>query len=324
MDDRILKRRGSVLIVTFLVITVLVILSVSMLARIIGETRSAERHKESTEAFYLAEAAIDKAIAKLPSNSDSETGVSLGTGKYSLTIYTIEAGKKWKVVGEGFVPDVPPNARANYRIEAFLQKKDLDDNFWSNAIYSAGNVSFTGTAYSVTGDVRYAGSISGEGNIPLENIKPDPSISPLALLDFDYLKQIAISQNNYYPTVDRPLPTSFWYNPTEGVPNVVYIETDLIMHGTTSVGGFVIVGGNIVQNVEITGNASINGCVYTRGYFKNLGGGSSLNVNGSVWAGNYVDLRGSITAQYNQAYMDAIRNNINPGTEVQIISWRKE
>lgn len=324
MDNNILRKRGSVLIVTFLVITVLVILSVSMLARIIGETRSAERHKESTEAFYLAEAAIDEAIAKLPSNSAPETGVSLGTGKYSLTIYTIEAGKKWRVIGEGFVPNVPPNARATCRIEAFLQKKDLEENFWNNAIYSAGNVSFSGTAYSVTGDVRYAGSISGEGNIPLENRKPDPSINPLTSLDFDYLKQIAISQNNYYETGDTSYPPSFWYNEAEGIPNVVYIETDLIMRGNTSVGGFVVVGGNIVQDVEITGNASIDGCVYTRGYFRNLGGGSSLNINGGVWAGNYVDLRGSIVAQYNQAYMDAIRYEIDPSADVQIISWRKE
>lgn len=322
MDKRMPKIHGSILIAAFLVITVLIIASIYMMWRIASEKDMANRHKESVEAFYLAESAVDKAITKLPSNSASEAN-SLGSGEYKLDIWTLEAGKKWRVIGEGFVPNTAVR-RAYCKIEAFLEKKDLDDNFWNNVVYCSGDISFTGVAYSVTGDVRFADTISGEQNIPPEDVINDPSINPLALLDFDFLKQIAISQNNYYPTLNRPLPDSFWYNQGAGMPNVVYIETDLVMHGTTAIGGFIVVGGNVVQNVEVTGNASIDGCIYTRGYFRNRGGGSSLNVNGGIWAGNYVDLRGSVTAQYNQTYMDAIRNNVNPSTEVQMISWRKE
>ncbi len=331
------RKQGAILIVVFLAVALLVIISIGMFLRMFSESRASERHRESTQAFYLAEAAIDKAVSKLPSNTADESGVALGqNGKYSLSITVLEAGKKWKVVGTGYVPNMPPNARAQKRIEAFLEKKDLEDNFWNNFIYSAGNVDFRGGAYSSTGDVRFAGSLLNGQNVPLANQKYDPSINPLVLLDFDYVKQIAVSQtrpdghNNYFPSGDTSFPTSFWYDEAAGIPNVVYIEGDLRMSGGQTIGGFIIVPGNYLDptanpnNVLITGNASIEGCLYTRGYFSNRGGGNALNINGGIWAGNYVDIRGGIVGQNNQIYMDAIKNNINPSTEVQLISWREE
>lgn len=330
------KKQGAILIVVFMAVTLLVIISIGMFARMFSESRASERHRESTQAFYLAEAAVDKAISKLPLDTAPESGVALGpNGRYSLSITVLEAGKKWKVVGTGEVPLTPP-VRAQKRIEAYLEKKDLEDNFWNNFLYSAGNVDFRGGAYSSTGDVRFAGSLLNGQNVPLANRKYDPSINPLAMLDFDYLKQIATSQvrpnghNNYYPAGDTSFPTSFWFDQAAGIPNVVFIEGDLRISGNSTVGGFIVVPGNYIDpsadpnNVTITGNISVDGCVYTRGYFSNKGGGNSLNINGGVWAGKYVDIRGGVVGQNNQVYMDAIRNNINPSTEVQVISWREE
>lgn len=332
------KKRGAILIITFLAITVMVILSIGIFLRMLSETRATERHKETAEAFYLAEAAIDKAISKLPSNTAAETGIPLGAGKYSLTITVLEVGKKWKALGEGYVPDLPPNARAQKRVEAFLEKKDLADLFWGNAIYSAGDVTFIGNSYEVDGKVVYADQIQGEQLIPADQITHDPDISPLALLDFQDLRDRAVSQikpngqNNLYTTADigvKDFPATFWFDqsdpdPLNWIPNVVYIEGDLILRGNLVAGGFIIVGGDIIENVELGGNASIDGCVYTRGYFQNKGGGNSLNVNGGIWAGDYCTLRGNAKVEYNAAYMDAIRKNINPSTEIQLISWREE
>jgi hypothetical protein len=327
------KNRGAILIITFLAVTVLVIISIGMFLRMLSETRATERRKETAEAFYLAEAAIDKAVSKLPSNMAAETGIPLGSGKYSLTITVLETGKKWKALGEGYVPDLPPNARSQKRIEAFLEKKDLVDLFWDNAIYSAGDVTFIGNSYEVDGKVVYADQIQGESRIPADQITYEPDISPLALLDFQYLRQIAVSQikpdgqNNLYTAADigtKAFPASFWFNEVAGIPNVVYVESDLVLKGNLVAGGFIIVGGDVIENVELGGNASIDGCVYTRGYFQNKGGGNSLNVNGGIWAGDFCTLRGNAKVKYNKTYMDAIRNNINPSTEVQLISWREE
>lgn len=344
------KKQGAILIAVFLTVALLVIISIGMFLRMFSESRASERHRELTQAFYLAEAAIDKAISKLPSDTASESGVALGlNGRYSLSITVLEAGKKWKAVGTGYVPNMPPNARAQKRIEVFLEKKDLDVNFWNNFIYSAGNVKFSGMAYSATGDVRYAGLLLNGDNVPEANRKYDPSINPLVLLDFDYLKGIAQSQikpdghSNYYPAGDTSFPTSFWFDnsdpdPSKWMPNVVFVEGDLTASGgKQTIGGFIIVPGNYSDtgadpnNVTVTGNVSIEGCLYTRGYFLNKGGGGEgLNVNGGIWAGKgkgkieAADIRGSISGQNNQIYMDAIKNNINPSTEVQLISWREE
>ena len=301
--------------------------------RMVAETRANEHYKYFTEAFYLAEAAIDKAIAKLPSNTSSEAGVSLGVGKYSLVISAITAGKKWKVTGWGYVPDLPPNSRASKKIEAFVEKKDLGDNFWNNAIYSAGDVNFVGKSYTVNGDVRFANDVTPD-EPPGVSLQYDHSIAPLALLDFSSLRDRAINQikpngqNNLYTVSDiasgKPFPESFWFDEANGIPNFVYVEADLIITGNKTIGGFIVVGGDVIENVELKGNVTVNGCIYTRGYFENKGGGNALNVDGGIWAGNYATLRGNAKIDYNKTYMDAIRYNIDPSTEVQLISWREE
>ena len=94
------KNRGAILIVVFLAVVLLVTISIGVFVRMLSETRAAERHRESTQAFYLAEAAIDRAISKLPSNAVSESMVTLGlNGKYSLDIYPLVTGKNggWSV-----------------------------------------------------------------------------------------------------------------------------------------------------------------------------------------------------------------------------------
>lgn len=335
--NKILSGNGGIfLIVVLFVVLVLSTLSIGMMLRMVTETRANEHHRDSTEAFYLAEAAIDKAIAKLPSNTSPETGVSLGRGKYSLVISVITANKKWRVTGFGYIPDLPPDSRASKKIEAVVEKKDLGDNFWDNAIYSSGDVNFVGGSYTVNGDVRFAGSVTGNqsGVVPPATCISDPSISPLPLLDFTNLKSIATSQikpngeNNLYTASDiangKPFPPTFWFDEANSIPNVVYVEADLIITGNTVAGGFIVVGGDVIEDVELKGNVTIDGCIYTRGYFENKGGGNTLNVNGGVWAGNYATLRGNAKIDYNETYMNAIRQNIDPSTEVQLISWREE
>jgi len=336
------------LIIVLLVVTILSILSLGMISRMTSEARSSQRNKESTEAFYLAEAAIDKAITKLPGSTTAENRVALGNGEYSLAITVLEAGKKWQVNGTGFVPNAV-NARSTRRIEAFLAKKDLPLKFWGYAIYSAGNIDFIGNTYDVNGNVIYANTIENEDRVngTKEN---DPSINPLTLLDFTYLRNLAIAQikpngeNNLYTALDiqrgKAFPPDFWFTRAddtidndgdgsvdeydEWIPNVVYVDTSLVISGNLIAGGFMIVGGDVIQDIDIRGNVAFDGCIYTRGHFENRGGGNSLNINGGIWAGTYATLRGNAKIDYNLAYMEAIRLNINPSTDVQMLSWREE
>ena len=76
------NNKGFVLVIGFLVIVVLAGLAAAMISRLITESMASARYKESVQAFYLAEAAIDRAIAKLPSNTNDEAIVGFGPGQY--------------------------------------------------------------------------------------------------------------------------------------------------------------------------------------------------------------------------------------------------
>lgn len=371
MDERRVKdkKRGAVLIITFMVITMLVIISVGMFLRMLSESRSSERHRDAAVAFYLAEAAVDSAIAQLPANLAPATGVLLGTGngigRYSFTITPLVAGSEWEITGTGYVPDVAP-VRAQKTIKAVVAKIDLADFFWNNAITSSGPVDFDGAkATTVTNDepdappLEFHDVLSGhditdpwDGASP-DRIKEDDSnlSKDLPLLDFTSLlgepggaeEHSAYWQQEHDPNgythvtsgYDSNMPPTFWFDkpdpadPTTWIPNIVYINGDLALPkggaGAKNMGGFIIVGGNVIQNVDLSGNVIVDGCIYTRGKFEFTGGGGVSNILGGVWAGNAgCNIGGSVTITYNKTYMDAIRYKLEPSTVVQLISWREE
>ena len=339
--------KGVVLISVYLVIIVLLIIGAVFVMRAISDARIAIKELEQWQAFYLAEAAIDRALAQLPANTANALNVALGSGRYDMTITTITVGKKWQAQGIGYIPD-KTNPRATVRTEAIIEKKD-PPNFYGNAIYTAGDVDIRGSAYDVNGNVIFAGNnLIGDPSFVSGTVTDDESISPLARLDFQQLRTWAMGQvqgghDNLYTAAEiaagtPPLPTSFWFRlpgtngPTDlGEPNVVYIETDLTLRGSVgTIGGFLLVVGDVITNpgatmdTTINGNGMIDGCVYTTGYFRVNGGGGGLNVNGGVWSGNDgVRLNGNVTVDYNQQYQDAIRLVISPSTDTQLISWRQ-
>lgn len=327
------KKRGAILIITFMVVVMLVIISMGMFVRMFSESRAAERHRDNAVAFYMAEAAVDSAIRQLSLSSSNTApssgilGTGNGAGRYSFTITTFIFRSAWEVVGTGYVPSAGA-PRAQKTIKAVLAKKDLSDFFWDNAITSAGPVVFNGDAYTVTSpdgkwDVRYGTTISGDDEIPLEKKAEDPNVSPLPRLDFELLQEMAAAQNHVYTGYDKDMPQTFWN--INGQPNIVYITGTLDMTGQETIGGFIIVGGDVITDVDMTGNSSIDGCIYTRGHFQNKGGGNQLNINGGLWAGDAgCTLNGSITITYNEEYMNAIRSIPLIGADVQLISWREE
>jgi len=160
---------------------------------------------------------------------------------------------------------------------------------------------------------------------------------------------------------EKPLPTRFWYWGTEdgidndndgeidepdedgldndgdgtideadeNVPNIVYINGDLKVNGNIgTIGGFLIVVGDVITNpsgtydAEIVGEGSLDGVLYTLGEFDVNGGGSTgFDVNGGVWAGQDVTINGSADIFYNATYMSSIAGlNIEPVP--QVTSWQ--
>lgn len=341
-----MNKKGSVLIFVIFIAVVLGILGASILMRSVSENRLAERNKESIQAFWLAEAGINRTIQELR-NSYSQSGTNLwqtalGGGGYYVDVSN--EGQNKRIISHGFIP-FTGTARVDRSLEVVIAK-NIPPNFYDNAIYSAGEVDLNGNAYTVNGRIRYAGTIDNTSNVNGEIIHDD-SINPLPKLSFEQLLNVSQTQANVYTynasgklvnqvTGSEEFPASFWYtapsdpsNPTTGIPNVIYVLGDLQLQGNIgTIGGFYVVVGDVITNPDATYDATINGngivegAIYTRGEFRINGGAGNLNVNGGVWAGEEARLNGNANVTYNADYMAAIQA-LGINADVQIISWKE-
>ena len=332
-----MNKRGVVLIICYMVIVVLVILGAAFLVRSVSERSVASKYFDSTQAFWLAEAGLNKAIFQLRNNYDNLSAIpaaSLGPGEYSATITS--NGNNRIVSASGFIPSAASAVRVERVIEATMIKH-TPLVFYGQAIYSAGNVSI-GSNCVVNGDVFSGGTVTGPVNGDKTQNDSTLHANGLPLLSFDDLQQESEEQGWYNPVTHvTTYPTdtdSFWHevpstdNPT-GTPNVVFVNGDFtLVGGKQVVKGFIVVGGDTVYDAEIGGNASIDGCLYTRGnIWMHGGGGKVINVDGGVWAGGTVTMDGNEQINFDPpghgaAYMAAIENLGIPA-DVQVISWRE-
>ncbi|MBU1933545.1 MAG: hypothetical protein KKC66_06565 [Candidatus Omnitrophica bacterium] len=153
---------GFILITLYMAIAVLMILAAAFTARSISEQRVADKNRDSNQAFWLAEAGLDKAIAKLPS---SPLSGSLGEGKYYTETSQISP-IRFSIVSKGGVPDVDQtNINNAIRIiRAIVERpvNDADPSEITSAITSNGAVTMRGSA-EVNGDIdEYAEFDFGE------------------------------------------------------------------------------------------------------------------------------------------------------------------
>ena len=142
------NKKGTVLIASYLVITVLAILGSAFVSRSISEVRVAQRQKNSMDAFYLAEAGIDKALVYLRSlpNPPGGTGPfdplggsqGLGSGGYTITIDPDDNNpstslKRYKIISSGFVgnvtdPEVTRQLLSEVRLDSYARYAYFTDD----------------------------------------------------------------------------------------------------------------------------------------------------------------------------------------------------
>jgi len=339
-----MNKRGVILVACYMVIVVLTIMGVGFISRSVSGKNLAQRYVDSARAFWLSEAGIARALNQLRSDyyvsgEDLWSGVLI-QGSYSVDVDIL--GEMRKVTARSTVP-ATGQIRAQHVIEAMISS-GTPDNFYDHAVYSAGDVDFKGNSYIIDGDVLYAGDsyIQNPGNIN-GVVTEDPLASPLARFDFEELLGISATQGNVYDASrlqdvkngTDSFPGSFWYeeptdpaDPATGTPNVVYVLTDLQLNGNIgNIGGFYVVVGDVITNpgsvedLTIDGSGQVDGMIYTRGEFRINGGGSGLNVNGGIWAGEEVRLNGSVEIAFNEDFMLSLEA-LDINTEPQIVWWR--
>jgi len=315
-----MNKRAIALVIGLILTAVLTTLGAAMISRSLSEYNLARKQVENTQAFWLAEAGVNKALKILRDdyNSLSIRNVSFGAGGYAVAIVNNLDGSR-TVTSSGFIP----TSGITRVIEANMVRfSTTPPDFFGNAIYSADNVDLNGS-FDVIGKIRYAAALArnGSGTVS-DTITRDPSINPLARLSFAQLRALSQSQGNYHDAahLSGPFPTGFWFNQASGIPNVVFLEGNLTLSGKVTAGGFFVVGGEVTYNATISGNVSVDGAIYTLGQFTINGGGNALNVNGGVWTGQLATLNGNSKISYNSTYMSAIQS-LGINTDVQIISW---
>lgn len=338
-----IKKRGMALIFALIVVLMLTISGSFVFFRSNSENRLSKASLEEAQAFLLADAGVNRAQYEIRHNfslsGNNLYTTSSGPGKYNFDIpIIIGSPRNYTVIGRGCLPascnciSLPNNCSMTREVEVrMVEYQNTPTGFYDNAIYSAGDVEIG--IDSVGGNVFSGGIVTGPIDSGYTRTQNDPTLQANGLpsLDFQALMQTSIDQGWYNASTNvTTYPTSFWNiapspsNPI-GVPNVVFVNGDFsIAGGHQVVGGFIVVGGNTVYDASVSGNASIDGCLYTRGDIILNGGAGPhvINVTGGVWAGGTVQMNGNPHIDYNQEYMYAIRDALNPSTDVRITAWK--
>lgn len=101
------KRRGFILIASYLVIVVLIILGAAFISKSVTETRIARRQQRFIQALFLAEAGIDQGLDSLRANPGAEDPeeVGFGAGTYDYETFDLGGGS-FRIESEGSVGDI--------------------------------------------------------------------------------------------------------------------------------------------------------------------------------------------------------------------------
>lgn len=336
MRNFLRNKRGIVLILGLAFLALFATIIVFSIDTVVSGFKLTKHTCDSMKAFYLAESGIQKALYELRKDyswmgegpaSISWTGANKGDYEVSVAII---GGDKRRVISTGYYPQ-KFGASIQRAIEVDIESP-MPPWFFGNAITAGEDVDLNGN-WTINGNIMYGDSIDPAG-------LGQQFDSAFPLLDFSQLRGIAASQikpngeNNVYTQADidsgKAFPSSFWFDETNLIPNVVYIETDLVLNGNVgTISGFFVVANDVITNpgaeadTTINGNGTIEGVIYTLGDFRINGGGNGLGVIGGVWGRDEVRLNGNASVSYNQDYMNAI-SGLNIGVKPQIISWKEK
>ena len=332
------NRKGIVLLIALAFMALFMTATILHIATTTSDFNIIKRSTYSFRAFYLAESGIYKALYELRNNYAwaGEGPIPINwagssKGEYETSVSIIEADNSRNVISTGYYP-AKTGKYVSRSIEVNISPP-TPDSFYSNAMFAGENVDLNGN-YTVNGNIMYGTNIDPEG-------LGQQFDGDFPMLNFEQIRALSVSQvkangqNNLYTQADidsnKPFPTSFWFDETNGIPNIVYIETNLVLQGNIgTLCGFFVVAGDVLTdpaNAEadttINGNGTIDGCVYTLGDFRINGGGNGLGITGGVWGRDEIRLNGNATVSYSATYMNAI-SNMNIGFVAQITSWKEQ
>ena len=277
------NQKGMALLTTLIFIFILVTFGVSLLTMTGNDSKMSTLQRDSTKAFYQADAGIEKAIWYLNSSEENEAGLNYegplngGTTSeyYEVTVGPIISGptetktliSTGKVVGGG---DFNKGTR---KIEVKLKKGISPSSglTYDHAIFTDDNMRFNG-GISINGNIHSNGNLivtdpdvfnleNGEATACGTNDYGDGGVDPEEFphIDWPYFQDLAergVDGGCYYDAdPDLPGDTTVIFNDPKYLTGIHYVDgnviikTDLILENAT-----IAANGTI----EIKGNGSIN------------------------------------------------------------------
>lgn len=282
------NQKGMALLTTLIFVFVLVTFAVALLTMTSNDTKLSALQRDSTEAFYIAEAGIEKALWYLNTSEDNggngldwrttdtslypygyleETYPDGSTNKYQITVIDDSDPNIEKIIitSKGIVSD-GNKVYGSRKIEVGAKKgiSPVSNVAYNFAIATEEDLTFSGNIKTFGGDVHANGNlnISGEGtNIYVYNGDATASganeysggtlgLQTFPEIDFDYYKQLAKDNNSYYG--DN---TSVVFNTYTLLNGIHFIDGDVeIKSDLDIVDGAIFATGEI----KVTGTPNIN------------------------------------------------------------------
>ncbi len=326
------SQKGSALIICLLSLAVLSALGTAALMVSATNQTIAGNYRKQSQAFFVAEAGLQKAVAELKNDmawrGEGATGVETGdmiigniTAGYTVNIFDTSTdatlpGGHIRLISKGEFQDSRQTVESIIR---FSPDPDFKANSPSSAVVSSGKNHAKGT--HVINGYDNDGVKNTDDMVLTEQYLPDVNQAALKMF-----ADITIHGD----LTDGQGLTSFWKDPstTPPTPYVIYVDGNLNLSGNTHVYGIFFVKGE----VSITGSARVIGVVYAPNTsditeIKGAGKASEQPIMGQLIcgsggvqpAGNHGDI------QLVQEYVDAFNNfggavvNVNPVPG----SWRQ-
>ena len=287
---RLKNNRGSVLLTTYLVTTLLLGLGAAFLVLSIGEGRSSEVQRKVTQAFYIAEAGIERAIYDLREDyTDNQNWADSVINGWTVDTTDTDADGYYPL------PDAADAGNSGYATTALgegsysvsLQNGAGNDGMWVRSIGTVDGVSQTVLIYLAAvslspWDNAIFGGAGASGTMVNGNVKIIGSVHILGdgLADGDNaidLGGTAELVGNNYSSLESALDDKVPALPTVlfGGETVSTLNAELrVKNGLVGLSGSSTVGA-----VNVTGNShkeTVDGAYVTDGYNGNKG---ILNVN---------------------------------------------
>ena len=305
------NQKGMALLTTLIFVFILVTFGVALLTMTSNDIKLSALQRDSTEAFYVAEAGIDKALWYLNTpednggeglewrpNEEKESYPAGSTNYYKLTVEDTAEQDIIKITSRGVVSD-GNKVYGSRKIEVEAKKAISPSPsllVYNYAIATEGDLTFRG-------DIEIDGDVHSNGDISL--VSGDTEITGEATAS-GVLNQLGSANyaTQMYPKID------FEYYKVLAINNGSYYETGVVFNDSTELNGIYFIEGN----VEIMQNADLNiingGAIFatgtitvtakptinrtqTAGYDNPL----AIIAKGDISLGGYVDVEGVIQTE---------------------------